>query len=143
MHYYLADQQARRNAPGARALMLDEDGFVTEASTANVVIYTEADGIVSPPKEHILPGVSMAVLEELAQGLGIPFLHRELTVADVAAADEVLLCSTSPCVWSVTRLNGKPIADGKPGLVCQRLRSAWSELVGLDIEAQATKFAKR
>jgi branched-subunit amino acid aminotransferase/4-amino-4-deoxychorismate lyase len=143
MHYYLADQQARHISPGSRALMLDENGFVTEASTANVVIHTAADGIVSPPKEHILPGVSVAVLEELARGLGIPFIHRELTVNDVAAADEVLLCSTSPCVWSVTQLNGKAIADGKPGKVGKRLRLAWSELVGLDIEEQANRFALR
>lgn len=143
MHYYLADQQARRIAPGARALMLDENGFVTEASTANFVIYTKADGIVSPPKQHILPGVSVAVLEELARGLSIPFLRRELTVADVAAADEVLLSSTSPCVWSVTQLNGKPIADGKPGPISQRLRSAWSNLVGFDIEIQANRFKTR
>jgi len=143
MHYYLADLQARRAAPGARALLLDESGFVTEASTANIVIYTTADGLLAPPKEQILPGVSMAVLQELAQGLKIPFSHRPLTVADVAAASEVLLCSTSPCVWSVTQLNGKPIADGEPGPISQRLRSAWSDLVGLDIEQQATRFSSR
>jgi branched-chain amino acid aminotransferase len=143
MHYYLADQQARHIAPGARALLLDEGGLVTEASTANVVIYTAADGLISPPQEQILPGVSVAVLQELASKLGIPFIHRAMTVADVADANEVLLCSTSPCVWSVTHLNAQPITDGKPGPICQRLRTAWSELVGIDIEAQAKKFSKR
>jgi len=137
MHYYLADNQARQIAAGARALILDEDGFVTEASTANVLIYTPAEGLISPPKEQILPGVSIAVLEELAQGLNIPFVHRSLTVADVASAAEVLLSSTSPCVWSVTQLNGKP------GPICLRLRNAWSKLVGLDIEAQAIKCSRR
>jgi branched-chain amino acid aminotransferase len=141
MHYYLADNQARQIDPGARALLLDEVGFVTEASTANILIYTPAEGLISPPKEQILPGVSVAVLEELAKNLEIPFVHRSLTVAEVAAASEVLLCSTSPCVWSVTQLNGKPIANGKPGPICQRLRKAWSQLVGLDIEAQAIQFA--
>jgi branched-chain amino acid aminotransferase len=143
MHYYLADKKARETEPGARALLLDESGFVIEASTANVVIYKSGDGLISPPREIVLPGVSIAVLEELATQLQIPFLHRPLNLAEAAAADEVLLCSTSPCVWSVTRLNGRPIGDGQPGPVCQRLRAAWSELVGLDIEAQATRFAKR
>lgn len=143
MHYYLADQQARHIATGARALLLDEDGLVTEASTANIVIYTATGGLISPPKEQILPGVSVATLQELSSQLGIPFIHRAITVADVAAANEVLLCSTSPCVWSVTHLNGKAIADGKPGPICQRLRTAWGELVGFDIEAQAIRFAKR
>jgi branched-chain amino acid aminotransferase len=143
MHYYLADKKAREKEPGARALLLDERDFVTEASTANLLIFFKQSGLISPPMEHILPGVSVAVIEELSRELDIGFSHRELRVADVAAADEVLLCSTSSCVWSVTRLNGRPIADGNPGLISQRLREAWSQMVGLSIEEQALRFATR
>ncbi|MGI8978319.1 MAG: aminotransferase class IV [Pirellulaceae bacterium] len=143
MHYYLADKQARQKEPGARALMLEERGFVTEASTANILVYYRDVGLVSPPKEMILPGVSAAVLEELAGGLRIPFSFRPLTVDDVAAADEVLLCSTSPCVWPVTRLNGRAIGDGKRGGIASQLLMAWSELVGLDIQSQARQFLNR
>ena len=143
MHYYLADKQAREREPGARALLLDERGLVTEASTANILAYFRDRGLVSPPKDHILPGVTVGVLEELATALGIPFSHSELTVADVAVAGEVLLCSTSPCVWSVTRINSRPIATGKPGEISNRLRAAWNEMVGLDIEAQARRFSNR
>jgi branched-subunit amino acid aminotransferase/4-amino-4-deoxychorismate lyase len=143
MHYYLADRRAHQIERGARALLLDERGLVTEASTANIVVYFKEGGLASPPKEHILPGVTVAVLEELARQMEIPFSHRELTVGDVARADEVLLCSTSPCVWSVTRLNGRPIADGKPGPMSRRLLDKWSRMVGLDIKAQALRFAPR
>jgi branched-subunit amino acid aminotransferase/4-amino-4-deoxychorismate lyase len=143
MHYYLADRQARQIEPGARALLLDESGQVVEASTANVVAYFRGEGIVSPPREAILPGVSLAVLEELAGKLGQRFLHRRLEVEELARADEVLLCSTSPCVWPVTRLAGKPIADGRPGPLARQLLAAWSEMVGLDISAQARRFARR
>jgi branched-subunit amino acid aminotransferase/4-amino-4-deoxychorismate lyase len=143
MHYYLADKRAREMEAGARALLLDEHGFVTEASTANVVVYFKDAGLVSPPKEHVLPGVTVAVLEELAGQIAIPFGRRELTVIDVARAHEVLLCSTSPCIWPVTRLNGQPIADGKPGAMSRRLLDEWSRMVGLDIKAQALRFAWR
>jgi branched-subunit amino acid aminotransferase/4-amino-4-deoxychorismate lyase len=143
IHYYLADKKAQQVEPGARALLLDEDGFVMEASTANVVIYNAREGLVSPPREDVLPGVSIAVLEELATKMGISFVHRQLSVAEIAAAAEVLLCSTSPSVWSVTRLNERPIGDGQAGPICQRLRTAWSKLVGVDIEAQATRFGTR
>jgi len=143
MHFYLADQQARAIESGARALLLDERGMVTEASTANILAYFEREGLISPPKEHILPGVTVAVVEELAGKLGIGFSRRELTVDNVARADEVLLCSTSPCVWSVTRLNGQPIADGNPGPLAARLRAAWSQMVGFDIEEQTRRFAGR
>jgi branched-subunit amino acid aminotransferase/4-amino-4-deoxychorismate lyase len=83
------------------------------------------------------------VIEELAAGLGIPFLHRDLTPADVAAADEVLLCSTSPCIWPVTRLDGRPIAGGQPGPIFKQLQDAWSQLVGVNIAEQAGRFATR
>jgi branched-subunit amino acid aminotransferase/4-amino-4-deoxychorismate lyase len=143
MHYYLADKKARETEPGARALLVDERGHVTEASTANILVYWNDRWLISPPKERILPGVTVAVMEELAGQLGIAFSHRELTVTEVAGAAEVLLCSTSPCVWSVTRLNGQPIGDGTPGPISQRLREAWGKMVGVDIEAQARRFAKR
>lgn len=143
MHYFLADKRAREIEPGARALLLDEGDAVTEASTANILIYRQADGLISPPKEHILPGVTVAVIEELAGALGIPFLHREMFVSDVASADEVLLCSTSPCVWSVTRLNSQPIGSGQPGPIARQFRAAWNQMVGLDIEVQARLFAAR
>jgi branched-chain amino acid aminotransferase len=143
MHYYLADKRAREIEPGARALLLDERGSVTEASTANILVFSQQRGLISPPKDHILLGVTVAVIEELAAPLGIPFLYHEMKVADVAQADEALLCSTSPCLWPVTRLNGQPIADGKPGPIFQRLREAWNQMVGLDIEAQARRFAAR
>lgn len=143
MHYYLADKKARAIEPGARALLLDLQDRVTEASSANMVVYIPGEGIVSPPRERILPGVSVAVLEELAGKTGVPFLHCDLSLAEVAAAHEVMLCSTSPCVWSCSRLNGHPFAGGVPGEMARRLLAAWSELVGLDVVEQAKRFSRR
>lgn len=143
MHYFLADRAARRIDPAARALMLDGGGGVTEASTANVVAHFPNEGLVSPPREKILPGISVAVMGELAKQLGVPFSYRDLTVGELARADELFLTSTSPCVLPVTRLNGQPIGDGRPGELLGRLLAAWSELVGVDIVAQARKFSVR
>jgi branched-subunit amino acid aminotransferase/4-amino-4-deoxychorismate lyase len=143
MHYYLADLQARRIEPGARALLLDADGYVLEASSANLCIFRREEGLVSPPQEKILPGVSIAVIAELGRSLEIPFSHRDLTVDQLLQADEVLLCSTSPCVWPVLRLNGQTIGRGTPGETLQRLLTAWSELAGLNIQSQAERFAQR
>lgn len=143
MHYYLADLDARRTDPGARALLLDLDGFVCEASTANVVAYRRDEGLVSPPTAKILPGVSVAALRELAAQERIPFIHRDLTVDDLRGCDEIFLTSTSPCLLPVVRLDRQPVGDGRPGPVFQQLLRAWSQAVGLDIRAQALKFARR
>ena len=91
MHYYLADQEAERREPGSRALLLDQQGHVGEASTANVVMYMEQHGLISPRREGILAGISLDVLEELAGSLSIPFSERDLSIADLASADEIRL----------------------------------------------------
>lgn len=143
MHYYLADRQARLRIPGSRALMTDEDGFVTEATTANVVLCDEQGGLVIPHIEKILPGISLGVLMGLAEKLGIPCTERDLTVADCLAASEIFLTSTSPCMLPVLKINGQPIGGGSPGIMFGRFLSAWNELVGLDIVEQARRFRSR
>ncbi|WP_254512645.1 aminotransferase class IV [Anatilimnocola floriformis] len=143
MHYFLADRAARLKQPGARAIMQDQRGFVTEASTANLLIYRAAEGIVSPPRASILPGVSVAVLGELAAELKIPWSERDLTLADCEAADEILLCSTSPCVWPVTHFNGQTISQGTAGPIARQLLAAFSRRTGIDIERQAKQFSQR
>jgi branched-subunit amino acid aminotransferase/4-amino-4-deoxychorismate lyase len=143
MHYYLADREASQHHPGSRALMLDRDGNVTEASTANLLIYRCEEGLISPASSKILPGISLLELRELAEKLQIPCVERNFTPEEVAGADEVLLSSTPFCVLPATRLNGSPIADGRPGEIFNKLLAAWSEVVGIDIVRQAEKFSAR
>ena len=138
MHYYLADKQAQRAHPGARALMLDLAGHVLETSTANILVYRVEEGLVSPPGSAILPGISLAVTCELAGGK-VPIRTRMLTVADLMSATEVLLTSTPYCILPATHVNGAAIGNGKPGPMFQSLLQAWNDLVGLDIADQARR----
>ncbi len=143
MHYFLADQQAAALHSGSRALLLDEHGHVSEASTANVVIWIAREGLISPPRTQVLPGISLQVLIELAGRLGLPFQERQILPGEVEKADEVLLTSTPNCLLPVTQFNGRAIDSGKPGEIFQRLISAWNEMVGLDIPEQAKRFSAR
>ena len=143
MHYYLADLHARRKDRAARALLLDASGFVNEASTANLVIHRRDEGLVSPPREKILPGVSMAMLQSLAVELNIPFNHREVTIDDVLSADEAILTSTSPCLLPVRSLNGQEIGTVCPGPVFCNAIERWGDQVGVAIVQQALTFANR
>ncbi len=143
MHYYLADRQAGRSDPGARALLLNQRGMVTEASTANLLIFTAAEGLAGPPPEIVLQGISLAVVRQLAAALGTTMVHRDLRPEEVARADEVILTSTPFCLLPVTRLNGSPIGAGVPGPLFGRLLARWSGHVGVDIAAQARRFAVR
>lgn len=143
VHYYLADLEAKKQDPKSRAVLLDQDGYVMEATTANIAKYHPDTGLELPPAELVLPGISIATLGELADQLAIPVTHRQLTPEDFRTADEILLTSTSPCIVPCNQWNGKPVSVGKPGPVFKRLIAAWEEMVGLDIRKQAMQFASR
>jgi branched-subunit amino acid aminotransferase/4-amino-4-deoxychorismate lyase len=143
MHYYLADLEARAIDPRARALMLDEEGYVLEATSANLLIVDGDGRLVSPPPEKILPGISVAKTLHLAEGLGIEHAYRDLRVDDLFAAREVMLTSTSMCVLPATQLDETKLGDGAPGPVFRALLAAWSQHVGIDIAQQAERFVGR
>jgi branched-chain amino acid aminotransferase len=143
MHYYLADREAARQSPHARAILLDQDGYVGEGSTANVIAYFKNRGLVTPRIEKVLHGVSQEVVFELAKSLGIAHVEQDVQPAELLQADEVFFASTSICLLPVVRLDGLPIDGGTPGPIYQQLLAAWSDQVGIDIAAQAQKFAVR
>lgn len=144
MHYYLADQEAKRTRPDARAILLDQDGFVAEASTASLLIYRQDEGLIGPPRNKVLPGISVLMLKDLADKLKVPFVHREIRPEELFTADEVLLSSTSPCVWPVATIDNQQLTAGAVDTsISDQLLHAWSELVGVDIVQQAQQFADR
>jgi branched-subunit amino acid aminotransferase/4-amino-4-deoxychorismate lyase len=143
MHYYLADQEADRKCPGARAVLLDQRGFVGEASTANIVAFFEDRGLVTPKLEGVLPGISQQMLFELAEELGISHAEADITPDELGAAEEAFITSTSICIQPVVEQNGQPIGSGEPGPIFRQLLAAWSDAVGVDIVAQARQFANR
>jgi branched-subunit amino acid aminotransferase/4-amino-4-deoxychorismate lyase len=143
MHYYLADHRAAAVQHGARAILLDEDGYVAEATTANVLAYRQDEGLISPPPEHILFGVSLGVVQELASKLGVQFIQRPLALDELRSADEAMLASTSVCLLPIVECDGQQIGTGRPGPQYGRLLAAWSEMVGVDIARQAGNVAAR
>jgi branched-subunit amino acid aminotransferase/4-amino-4-deoxychorismate lyase len=141
MHYHLADIDAARRFPGARAVLLDQQGFLSEASTASVIVYRETEGIVTPRSEKILPGISLMTLLEIATEMEIDSLQRDVPVEELRTADEVWLASTSVCLLPATTLDGAMIGTGRPGPIFKLLLSAWNERAGIDIAEQARRFA--
>jgi len=135
LHWYLADQQAREVDPAASALLLDLQNKITETAAGNFFL-VERGAIASPTLRNTLPGESRKVVLELADKLGIRWSERDITVEEALAAAEAFTTSSSYCLLPVTRLNGQPICDGKPGPLFARLLAAYSELVGVDIKQQ-------
>jgi branched-subunit amino acid aminotransferase/4-amino-4-deoxychorismate lyase len=101
--------------------------------------------VVTPSIRHVPPQCYDPKMKyrSLAGQLGVPFVERDIQVFTVMNADEAFLASTPYCLLPVTKINGVPIGDGKPGPVFRRLLDAWGREVGLDIERQIVEGAAR
>ena len=135
MHWWLADQEAHLVDPKAITLCLDLDGNVTETSGSNFLIYTNGQ-IISPSPRNILRGISITTVAEIAAEIGTPFVERDYQVHDVMNADEAYLASTPYCLAPVTKINGVPVGEGKPGPMLKQILDVWSSRVGVDIVEQ-------
>jgi branched-chain amino acid aminotransferase len=130
MHWWLAEQEVRRADPRAMALLLDGDGCVTETAAANFLIVREGI-IVSPPRKCILNGVSLAVVGEICERLGVPLEFRPIPLDECYTADEALLTCTTFCIAGVRQINDRALPW--PGPILRRLVDAWSAEVGMPI----------
>ncbi len=105
----------------ATETILFRDGSLTEASASNVFI-AKGGVIYSPPKNQlILPGITYDVVVELARAHSMLLEFRDLREADVRAADEIWVTSSSKEVLAIVRLDGAPVGDGKPGPLFRRM----------------------
>ncbi len=112
---------------GATETIMLRDGMLTEASASNVFVVK--DGVVSaPPRDHlILLGITYDLLVQLAAEGAIRLEVRLIPEAELRAADEVWLSSSTKEVLAVTTLDGKPVGSGKPGAAFRRMHALYQE----------------
>ena len=84
--------------------------------------------IQSPPKTNlILPGITYDVVVELAQANGLPSSSADIAEAEMRAADEIWVTSSSKEVLAIVELDGKRVGDGRPGPVFRRMHQLYQE----------------
>lgn len=110
------------------ALLLDLQGYVSEASADNFFIVTN-HALVTPPTSTNLPGVTREAILELAPKLGIEAHERPFTLYDVWSANEAFISGTAAEIGPVVEVDGRTIGDGKPGRMTKQLMAAFRELV--------------
>jgi len=119
-------RQLSAEAGGAETILF-RDGKLTEASASNVFI-VKRGVIQSPPKSNlILPGITYDVVVELARANGLPLEFKDIAEAEVRAADELWVTSSSKEVLAIVELDGKRIGEGRPGKVFRRMFQLYQE----------------
>jgi D-alanine transaminase len=118
----LAKQRAKE-AGATEAWFVDRDGYVTEGASSNAWIVT-ADGVLvtRAAESGILRGITREVVLDLLRHEGVRFEERGFTVSEALAAHEAFISSAGNLVMPVTRIDGKPVGSGKPGVLSLKLR---------------------
>ncbi|NBC31679.1 MAG: D-amino-acid transaminase [Alphaproteobacteria bacterium] len=108
------------------AWMVEEDGLVTEGTSSNAWIVTADNQLVTrQATTSILRGVTRQAIIRIAREEGVSFAERSFTAQEAYAAREAFLTSASNYVMPVSRIDGKPVGDGRPGRLTRRLRDLY------------------
>jgi len=124
----LAKQKARQ-AGAYEAWFVDQNGYVTEGASTTAWIVTGDGALVTRPNgTDILPGITRITASEVARRAGLTMKERKFTVAEAQAAREAFITAATAIVMPVVRIDGEPVADGKPGQVARALRAAFHDV---------------
>jgi D-alanine transaminase len=120
----LAKQAAA--AVGAGEAWMIEDGKVTEGGSSSAFILTRDDVLVTRQNSSaILPGCTRKAVVALAEERQLRVEERPFTVEEALVAKEAFITSASSFVQAVVTIDGKTVADGKPGPMANRLREIY------------------
>ncbi|MDB5514754.1 MAG: putative D-alanine aminotransferase [Tardiphaga sp.] len=111
---------------GAQEAWMIEDGKVTEGGSSSSFILTQDDVLVTRPNSSaILPGCTRKAVIALAEERQLRVEERTFSVDDELKAKEAFITSASSFVQPVVTIDGKHVADGKPGPMATRLREIY------------------
>jgi D-alanine transaminase len=106
---------------GAGEAILVNDGHVIEGTSSTLFLVRDGVVYTPPPGNQLLPGITRDVILELAREAGIPAREQALPREWLQDADEIWLASSTREVVAVTRLDGRPVGDGRPGPVWRQV----------------------
>lgn len=110
---------------GASETVMFRDGFLSEGSAANVWVVKNGALLGVPKDNLVLEGIRYGLIEQLCREGEIPFELRRIGREEVFSADELLLSNASKEVLPVTRLDGQPVGNGRPGPIYDKLYAGY------------------
>jgi branched-chain amino acid aminotransferase len=127
------------------ALWFNVHNYLQSGSISNVFLVS-GDKILTPPtavelrdpalaqacpypRSNVLPGVTRAIVLEIAQAAGITVQLTALSVTQLLEADEVFLTNSVMEVMPVTHVERRAIGQGRPGKITMQLAEAYQKLV--------------
>ncbi|MFB9859676.1 D-amino-acid transaminase [Salinicoccus siamensis] len=120
-------EKQRAVEQGAKEAVLHRNGTVTEGTSTNVFIVKEGTLYTHPADNLILNGITRLSVLEIADELEVPVKEESFTLADLAAADEVFITSTTLEVLAVDSVDGQAVGEGLKGPMTMRIQEAFQK----------------
>ncbi|MEM1587395.1 MAG: branched-chain-amino-acid transaminase [Candidatus Bathyarchaeia archaeon] len=111
------------------AIMLNLEGYVSEAVTENVFVVKNNIVYTPPLTAGILEGITRNVVIEIIKNLGLQMKEENLTIYDLYTADEVFLTGTAAEITPVVKIDGRLIGNGEPGPIYKKVIEEYRKIV--------------
>ncbi|HIC94602.1 MAG TPA: branched-chain amino acid transaminase [Anaerolineae bacterium] len=117
------------------AIVLNQDGQVSEGSAENLFIVRDGKLITPPVTENILEGITRATIIEIArEELGIETVERPIDRTELYVAEEAFFCGTGVQVAAIAEIDYRPVGTGKLGPVVKKIRDLYFDIVRGKVE---------
>lgn len=111
------------------ALVLTADGHISEGSAENIFMMRDGVLYTPPITDNILEGITRRSVIELAKDMGLDVVPRSIDRTEVFICDELFMTGTAAQVTAITKVDHRPVADGKMGPVTAKLRKMYDDAV--------------
>jgi len=128
---YLNSQMAKYEAIDAgydEALLLDDQGYVAEASGASFFMIKDGE-IITPPSDNALASITQKMVIEMATDMGYKVTRRRITREEVYVADEAFLTGTAAEITPIALVDAREIGCGSRGEITAIIQSEYFDIV--------------
>jgi len=128
---YLNSQMAKYEAIDCgydEALLLDDEGYVAEASGASFFMIKDGE-IITPPSDNALASITQKTVIEMAEDMGYKVTRRRITREEVYVADEAFLTGTAAEITPIALVDAREIGSGSRGEITAIIQSEYFDIV--------------
>lgn len=112
------------------AIVLTADGHISEGSAANFMLVRNGEVITPPITDNILEGITRrTVMELLEKDMGVKVVERSIDRSEIYIADEALFVGTGVQIVAITRVDHRPVGNGRIGPIASALRDLYFRVV--------------
>lgn len=112
------------------ALVLDQNGHVSEGSAMNIFMVRDGVVITPPITDNILEGITRKSAMELAKNeLGLPVVERSIDRTELFICDELFMTGSAAQIVAITKVDYRLVGKGEMGPVAGKIRALFDNVV--------------